>query len=160
MAWVGRNPRVIKFQTRCHRQGHQPPDVALDQDAQGPIQPGLEHLQGWGIHSLSGQPVPASHHLHGKELSLSPAVIMNLSSEHWNGGVGFTNENPLFLTFFLCSWAKSTYFRPCNWCYPRHFFLTALNTKSHLWEILLKILSFLLSLHLLEFQHSLPWISE
>ena len=26
-----------------------------DQAAQGPIQPGLEHLQGWGIHSLSGQ---------------------------------------------------------------------------------------------------------
>ena len=24
------------------------------QAAQGPIQPGLEHLQGWGIHSLSG----------------------------------------------------------------------------------------------------------
>ena len=29
---------------------------------QGPIQPGLEHLQGRGIHNLSGQPVPAPHH--------------------------------------------------------------------------------------------------
>jgi len=32
-----------------------------------PIQPGLEHLQGWGIHHLSGQPVPAPHHSHSKE---------------------------------------------------------------------------------------------
>ena len=27
----------------------------LDQAAQGPIQPGLEHLQGWGIHNHSRQ---------------------------------------------------------------------------------------------------------
>jgi len=33
-----------------------------DQAAQGSIQPGLEHLQRWGIHSFSGKPVPASHH--------------------------------------------------------------------------------------------------
>jgi len=26
------------------------------QTAQGPVQPGLECLQGWGIHSCSGQP--------------------------------------------------------------------------------------------------------
>ena len=49
------------------RQGHQPPHL-LDQVAQGPIQPGLEHLQGWGIHNLSGQPVPAPHHYPCKEL--------------------------------------------------------------------------------------------
>jgi len=29
-----------------HMQGHQPPHLMLDQAAQGPIQPGLEHLQG------------------------------------------------------------------------------------------------------------------
>ena len=53
MAWVGRikgsripNPPV--------RQGHQPPHL-LDQVAQGLIQSGLEHLQAWGIHNLSGQ---------------------------------------------------------------------------------------------------------
>jgi len=34
-------------------QGRQPPDQA----AQSHIQPGLECLQGWGIHSLLGQPV-------------------------------------------------------------------------------------------------------
>jgi len=32
-----------------------------DQAAQDPIQPGLEHLQKWGTHILSGQPVPAPH---------------------------------------------------------------------------------------------------
>ena len=36
-----------------HRQGHQPLHLVLDQAAQGSIQPGLEHLQGRGIHSLS-----------------------------------------------------------------------------------------------------------
>ena len=39
-------------------QGRQPPDQA----AQSHIQPDLECLQGWGIHSLSGQPVPVHHH--------------------------------------------------------------------------------------------------
>jgi len=34
---------------------------------QSPIQPGPEHFQGWGIHSFSGQPVPAPHHPHHKE---------------------------------------------------------------------------------------------
>jgi len=35
-----------------------------------PIQPGLEHLQGWGIHNLSAQPVPAPHCLLSKEFLL------------------------------------------------------------------------------------------
>ena len=52
----------------CHRQGHQPPHLIIDQAAQGPIQPGLEYLQGW-----TGQPQPlwaaviAPHHSHRKE---------------------------------------------------------------------------------------------
>ena len=29
--------------------------------AQSPIEPGLECVQGWGIHSFSGQPVPGPH---------------------------------------------------------------------------------------------------
>jgi len=57
----------MNLQPPRHRQGHQPPHL-LDQAAQGPIQPGLEHLQGWGIHKLSGQPIPAPHHSCGKEL--------------------------------------------------------------------------------------------
>lgn len=46
--WLGLEDtlKIIKF----HRQGHLPPD----QDAQSPIQPGPEHLQGWGTHDLSG----------------------------------------------------------------------------------------------------------
>ena len=37
---------IIKLQPPC---GCQPPHLILDQDAQGPIQPVLEHLQGRGI---------------------------------------------------------------------------------------------------------------
>jgi len=55
--------RIIKFQPPCHRQGCQPLYHVLGQIAQGPIQSGLKHLQVWGIHKLSGQPVPAPHHL-------------------------------------------------------------------------------------------------
>jgi len=50
-------------------QGHQPPYLTPDKAAQGPIQPGFDHLQGRGIHNLSGQPVPAPHHSLGKEIS-------------------------------------------------------------------------------------------
>ena len=51
----------IKFQPPCHRQGHHPPGLVLDQVAQGPIQPGLEHLHGRGIHNFTVWPVPAPH---------------------------------------------------------------------------------------------------
>jgi len=46
--------RIMNLQPSRHRQGHQPPHLTLDHAAQGPIQSGLEHLQGWGIHNLSG----------------------------------------------------------------------------------------------------------
>ena len=55
MAWVGRDLKDHETSNPHHRQGHQPLHLILDQAAQGSIQPGLEHLQGWGIHSLSGQ---------------------------------------------------------------------------------------------------------
>ena len=67
MAWVGRDLKDHESLTPCKGQGHQPLHL-LDQAAQGLIQPGLEHLQGWGIHNLSEQPVPAPHHSPGKEL--------------------------------------------------------------------------------------------
>jgi len=60
--------RIMDLQPPCHRQGHQSPHLILDRAAQGPIQPGLKHLQGWGIHNLSGQLVPVPHHSHSKEL--------------------------------------------------------------------------------------------
>jgi len=49
--WLGLEgtQRIIKFQLPCHRQDHQPPDLGLDQVAQGFIQPGLEHFQGGGV---------------------------------------------------------------------------------------------------------------
>ena len=47
-------------------QGLHPPDPA----AQSHIQPGLECLQGWGIHSLLGQPVQCVTTLWGKNFLL------------------------------------------------------------------------------------------
>ena len=45
---------------QCHPLGHLP----LSQAAPSPIQPGLEHFQGWGNHSFSGHPVPGPPHSH------------------------------------------------------------------------------------------------
>jgi len=56
MAWVGKDLKDHQAPTPTrHRQGHQPPYLISEQAAQGPLQPSLDHLQGWGIHSLSGQ---------------------------------------------------------------------------------------------------------
>jgi len=55
--------QIIQLQPPCREQGHLPPD----QVAESPVQPGLEHCQGGGSHSFSGQPVPVPHHPHGKE---------------------------------------------------------------------------------------------
>ena len=45
-------------QLPCNEQGH----LQLDEVAQCPVQPDLECLWAWGIHHLSGQPVPVPHH--------------------------------------------------------------------------------------------------
>jgi len=55
--------KIIWFQPPCHEQGHLP----LEQVTQSSIQPGLEHCQGGGSHSFSGQPVSVPHYLHGEE---------------------------------------------------------------------------------------------
>ena len=51
-------PKLVSHESlveqQCHKQGHLP----LDQVTQSSIQPGLEHFQGGGSHSFSGQPVP------------------------------------------------------------------------------------------------------
>jgi len=64
--WPGlkRTAVIIEFQPPFYVQGHQPPDQA----AQSHIQPGLECLQGWGIHKLLGQPVPVCYHPLGEKL--------------------------------------------------------------------------------------------
>jgi len=48
MAWVEQGLKDHLFSALCCGQGCQ----LLDQAAQRHIQPGLECLQGWGIHSL------------------------------------------------------------------------------------------------------------
>jgi len=63
MAWVEKDHSDHVVSTPCYVQGRQPPDQA----AQSHIQPGLECLQGWGIHSLLGQPVPVCHHPLGEK---------------------------------------------------------------------------------------------
>ena len=64
--WPGlkRTTGIIEFQPPCYVHGRQP----LDEAAQSHIQPGLEGLQGWGIHNLHGQPVPVCHHLLSEKL--------------------------------------------------------------------------------------------
>ena len=51
MAWVEKDPNAHTVPTPCYVQGRQP----AAQAAQSHIQPGLECLHGWGIHSLLGQ---------------------------------------------------------------------------------------------------------
>ena len=53
MAWVEKDRNDHPISSSCYVQGRQP----ADQAAQSHVQPGLECLQGWGIHSLLGQPV-------------------------------------------------------------------------------------------------------
>ena len=49
---------ITLFQPPCCGQGSQPLNQALDQAAQGPLQPSLEYVQGWDMHSFS---VPMPH---------------------------------------------------------------------------------------------------
>ena len=58
MAWVEKDHNDHLVPTPCYMQRCQPPDQA----AQSHIQPGLECIQEWGIHSLPGQSVPVHHH--------------------------------------------------------------------------------------------------
>mgnify|MGYP001855689421 CR=1 len=53
MPWVGRDPKDHQVPTPLPQAGL--PTSRSGTGPQGPIQPGLEHLRGWGIHNLSGQ---------------------------------------------------------------------------------------------------------
>jgi len=66
MIWIGRHLIDDLIPTLCHGQGHLP----LEQAAQSPIRPGLEHCRGGGIHIISGKSVPVSHHPLAKNLFL------------------------------------------------------------------------------------------
>lgn len=52
MVWVIRDPKEHLVPTPFYGQGCQL-DRALDQVAQGPIQPGFEHLQGWSVSEVN-----------------------------------------------------------------------------------------------------------
>ena len=73
MAWVEKDPHPFAHPvpTPCYVQGRQP----AAQAAQSHIQPGPECLQGWGIHSLLGQPVQCVTTLWRKNFLL----ILNLN---------------------------------------------------------------------------------
>jgi len=45
---VGKGLKDHLDPTPCYGEGCQPLNQAISQAAQGPIQPGLEHFQGWG----------------------------------------------------------------------------------------------------------------
>jgi len=53
MPWVGKDPMDHQVPAPpATGRAHHPPDWVLDQAAQGPIQPGLEDLQGQSIHNI------------------------------------------------------------------------------------------------------------
>jgi len=64
MAWVEKDHSDDPVSSPCYVQGYRP----ADQAAQSLIQPGLEYLQGWGIHNLLGQPDPVRHHPLGEKI--------------------------------------------------------------------------------------------
>jgi len=66
MAWVEKDHNAHAVPTPCYVQDRHP----AAQAAQSHIQPGLECLQGWGIHSLLGQPVQCVNTLWGKNFLL------------------------------------------------------------------------------------------
>jgi len=82
MEWFGVEGtlKIIWFPPPCQAQGHLP----LGQVAQSPIQPGLEHCHGGGIHSFSGQsamtPGLASVQDNGKETMNSKFLLMSVTS--------------------------------------------------------------------------------
>ena len=75
-----KNPKGHPVATPCRGQHCHTPHQA----AQGPIQPVPEHLQGWGIHSFSGQP----HHPLSKAFAFMTTIaphsliILNLGAIH------------------------------------------------------------------------------
>ena len=73
MAWVEKDHSDHLVSTPCYVQGRQPPDQA----AQRHIQPGLQCLQGWGIHSLLGQPVLVRHHPHTGTIQCSVVITQS-----------------------------------------------------------------------------------
>lgn len=66
MSWVGRDPKAQPIPTPCCGQCH-----PAAQAAQGPIEPGIECLQGRGTHSFYGQLCQSFTTLSGKNFPLT-----------------------------------------------------------------------------------------
>ena len=119
MAWVEKDHNDHLVSTPCYVQGRQP----ADQAAQSHIQPGLECLQGWGIHSLLGQPVQYVTTLWGKNfllitnlnlpcLSLKPfPLVLSLPT--------FVNSRSLSCLYAPFKYWKATMRSPLNLLYSK-----------------------------------------
>ena len=78
ITWFGRDHEDCLVPTPCHKQGCQ----SLDQTAQGPIQPGLEHLQDMEYPELLCVTCsPASLPFEEKILLVSDLNLLSLSLE-------------------------------------------------------------------------------
>jgi len=64
---------IIEFQPPCYVQGYQPPDQA----AQSHIQPGLECLQGWGIHKFQMSTICLGTPQTPVSLEVIPSLMMH-----------------------------------------------------------------------------------
>jgi len=90
---------IIEFQPPCHGQGGQLPDQA----AQSHIQPGLECVQGWGIHNLLGQPIPVLYNPLSEKLT--PSIFK--WSFKWSFMFVFSLNS---ISSYLFSWLQLSWF--------------------------------------------------
>ena len=103
MAWVGRNFRDHPAPTPLPWAGLPPATPSCPV----PTKPGPEHLQGWSIHTFSGQPVPVPHHPLSEEFP--PDIQSKPPSDPAADTGGFCHlapslagsRAPLFFPFFV-----------------------------------------------------------
>jgi len=81
MAWVEKDHNAHPFPTPCYVQGRQP----AAQAAQSHIQPGLECLQGWGIHSFSLRADCAGNEMHARFLHEEGSAAVLHNWKEWTG---------------------------------------------------------------------------
>jgi len=115
MAWVEKAHNAHPVPTPRYVQGHQPAARA----AQSHIQPGLECLQGWGIHSLLGQPVQCVTTLWGKNFHLKKPFLLFHPSSH----VVMHSTHPPTLPLLQMPGAAELNPTRCSWewnCWGQH----------------------------------------
>ena len=72
MAWVEKDLKGHLFLPPCYVKGRQP----LHQAVQTHIQPGLECLRGWGIHSYGNK---GAKHLQNKKIKKEKSMLLHIS---------------------------------------------------------------------------------